>query len=159
MRLGSACIFRVHDRGRRKSRDESLAAPQSRHEGCPFFVVKPGRENSMVHMKTLLIAAPVALGLLASPAAHAEWRAHGGGGWGYHGGYGHRGGGALAGAILGLGAAAVIGGIIASQPPRVVYAPQPGYYAAPAYPRTYYSAPAYYPPPDYYSEQDYEAAE
>ena len=37
----------------------------------------------MINLKTFLIAAPVALGLLAAPAAHAEWR---GGGWGHHGG-------------------------------------------------------------------------
>ncbi len=33
----------------------------------------------MTHLKTLFIAAPVALGLLAAPAAHAEWRGHDGG--------------------------------------------------------------------------------
>lgn len=49
---------------------------------------------------TLLVAAPVAAGLLAAPAAHAEWRGHqqwhGGGGGGWHGGGGgswHGGGG------------------------------------------------------------------
>jgi hypothetical protein len=106
----------------------------------------------MTHLKTLLIAAPVALGMLAAPAAHAEWRGHGGGwgphqGWGHHGGYGgHRDYGLpLVGALLG---AAVVGGIIASQPayapPPAYYAPPPAYYAPPAY------APAYYPQP-YYS--------
>ena len=35
----------------------------------------------MLRFKALLIAAPVAAGLLAAPAAHAEWRGHGGGGW------------------------------------------------------------------------------
>jgi hypothetical protein len=93
----------------------------------------------MWHFKALLIAAPVAAGLLAAPAAHAEWRGHGGGGW--HGGYGRGHGPGVVGAILGLGAAAVVGGVIASQayaaPPPVYYAPQPGYYAAP---------PGYYPP-------------
>jgi len=108
----------------------------------------------MVKMRNLLIAAPVALGLLAAPAvAHAEWRGHGGGwghrseGWGggYRGGYGHHGnGGAIAGALLGLGAAAVIGGIIASQPPPVAYAPQPRYYyPQPAYPTPYYGQSYY----------------
>ena len=112
----------------------------------------------MGYVKTLLIAAPVAFGLLTAPVAHAEWRGHGGGGWGnhsegwgggYRGRYEHRGnGGALAGALLGLGAAAVIGGIIASQPPAVAYAPQPGYYpgyyyAPPAYPAPYYAQPGY----------------
>lgn len=119
----------------------------------------------MWRIKSLLIAAPIAAGLLAAPAAHADWRGHGGYGHyyggGYHGGYngGYHGGGGhgagVAGAILGLGAAAIIGGAIASQayappppvvyvqprpyyaPPPVYYAPPPGYYAAP---------PAYYPP-------------
>jgi hypothetical protein len=106
------------------------------------------KEPAMTHLKTLLIAAPVALGLLAAPAAHAEWRGHGGwhGGWGHpeggwHGGYGHHDWALpLVGALLG---GAVIGGIIASQPayapPPVYYAPPPAYYAPPAY------APAYYP--------------
>ncbi len=98
----------------------------------------------MTNLKTLLIAAPVALGLLAAPAAHAEWRGHGG--WGHRGYYHGGGGGVLAGALLGLGAAAVVGGIIASQP-HVVYAPQPGYYAPPAYAPGYYQAPAYYAAP------------
>jgi len=109
----------------------------------------------MGHVKTFLIAAPVALGLLAAPAAHAEWRgghdrggwSHGGwghggwehreGGWGYRGGYEHRGYGVpLAGVLLGLGAAAEIGGIVASQQPGPVeYGPPPGYY---------YPEPAYY---------------
>jgi hypothetical protein len=102
----------------------------------------------MVNVKTLLVAAPVALGLLAAPAAHAEW-GHRGGDWGHRswGGYEHRGHGfPLAGALLGLGAAAVVGGIIASQPPPppVVYAPQPGYYYAPnGYATPYYAAPGY----------------
>jgi hypothetical protein len=112
----------------------------------------------MTHLKTLLIAAPVAMGLLAAPAAHAEWRGHGGG-WGYGGGWGHQGGWGnhgghrgnglpLVGALLG---AAVIGGIIASQPtyapPPTYYAPPPAYYAPPAY------GPAYYPQP-YYAPGD-----
>ena len=111
----------------------------------------------MSRFKALLIAAPVAVGLLAAPAAHADW--HGRGGWnggGWHGGgYDHyrRGGPGIAGAILGLGAAAVIGGVIASQaynPPPVVYAPPPAYYPPPtAY---YQPAPGYYaPPPGYYA--------
>jgi hypothetical protein len=105
---------------------------------------------AMMRFKALLIAAPVAVGLLAAPAAHAEWRGdgrHGGGGW--HDG-GHRGGGrggpGVAGAVIGLGAAALLGGVIASQayapPPPVYYAPSPGYYPPP---------PVYYaPPPGYY---------
>ena len=94
---------------------------------------------------TLLIAAPVAAGLLAAPAANADWRDqrgwHGDRGWhggGYQGGYhhDHDDGGAAAAAVLGLGAAAIIGGVIASQqpryyapPPPVVYAPPPPYYS------------------------------
>ncbi|HEY4040734.1 MAG TPA: hypothetical protein VGM32_02695 [Rhodopila sp.] len=116
----------------------------------------------MMRFKALLIAAPIAAGLLAAPAAHAEWHGHGGGGWhggGWHGGHEggwHRGPG-VAGAILGLGAAAVVGGVIASQayaPPPVYYAPPPVYYAPPpayyAPPPGYYAPPtAYYPPPGY----------
>ena len=105
----------------------------------------------MLRLKALLIAAPVAVGLLAAPAAHAEWRGHGG----WHGGYehGHHGGVGVAGALLGLGAAAVIGGVIASQayaaPPPAYYAPPPAYYTpAPTY---YAPAPGYYAaPPGYY---------
>ena len=92
----------------------------------------------MWRIKSLLIAAPIAAGLLAAPAAHADWH-RGGGGGGWHGNYGHYHGGGywnhgggigLGGALLGLGAAAVIGGAIASQayvpPPPVVYAaPRP----------------------------------
>ena len=54
----------------------------------------------MMRFKALLIAAPVAAGLLAAPAAHAEWHGHGGGGHGgawhggdWHGGDWHGGGG------------------------------------------------------------------
>src|ERR1700676_3965531 len=98
---------------------------------------------TMRHGKIFLIAAPVALSLLASPMAHAEWGHRGGGwgggggGWGGHeggwgrGGYEHRGGGGawVAGTLLGLGAAAVIGGVLASQP--TYYAPPPVVYAPP----------------------------
>ena len=122
----------------------------------------------MRHAKILLIAAPLAVSLLAAPAANAEWghrgggwSGHGGGwgghggGWGGHGGWGYRGGyrgpGPIAGALLGLGAAAVIGGVIASQPyyyappPPVAYAPQP-----------YHPAPGYYAPPAPYYAQPYD---
>ena len=114
----------------------------------------------------LLFVAPVTFGLLAAPAAHAEKRHHEGGegGWGHQGGghqgwnhqgwghqgWGHQGmryhhghgGGGYNGALLGLGAAAVIGGIIASQqdyyqPPRVYYQPQPRYYQGPVYSQWY----------------------
>jgi hypothetical protein len=96
---------------------------------------------------SLLIAAPVALGLLAAPTAHADWRHHGGGwGNGWHG-HEHRGNGnAVAGALLGLGVAAVIGGVIASQQPYY-YAPPPVAYAPP--PPPYYPAPGYGYPTGY----------
>ena len=115
----------------------------------------------MMGFRAVLVAVPVATALLAAPAAHADWRGHGGGyhggeyhGGGYHGGGYHGGdwhhdyhrGPGVGGVILGLGAAAVLGGVIASQayapPPPVVYAPPPAYYAPP---------PAYYPPPGYSS--------
>ena len=120
----------------------------------------------MTRLTSLLIAAPIAVGLLAAPAAHAEWRGHGGGwghgggygGGGYGGGYRHHGGngGGVAAGLLGLGAAAIIGGIIATQhpyyapQPQVVYAPQPyGYYQ----PAPVYAAPVYAQPPAYYYAQ------
>ena len=111
----------------------------------------------MSYGKILLVAAPVALSLLTAPMAHAEW-GHRGGGWGheggYRGGYYHGGGPGWAGAaLLGLGAAAVIGSVIAAQPyyaaPPAYYAPQPQpYYAPQQYyaPRPYYAAP-YTPAP------------
>lgn len=84
---------------------------------------------------TLLIAAPVAIGLLAAPNAYADWHRdyHGrGGDWHHHDDHGN--GNAVAGAVIGLGVGALIGGAIASQqqqyyaPPPVVYAPPPPYY-------------------------------
>ena len=94
---------------------------------------------------SLLIAAPVAVGLLTAPAAHAEWRGHGG--WGGHGWHHGRGVGPVGGALLGLGIGALVGGaVVASQPqyyapPPVAYAPPPAYYPAPAYT----AGPSYYP--------------
>jgi hypothetical protein len=86
---------------------------------------------------TLLIAAPVAAGLLAAPAAYADSRDHRDWRGEWHGDrdrhHDHDNGGAAAAAVLGLGAAAIVGGVIASQqqyyapPPPVVYAPPPGY--------------------------------
>ena len=115
----------------------------------------------MRRLSTLLIAAPVTFGLLAAPAAHAEWRGNGGG-YPERGGYDRHGhGGSLAGVLLGLGAAAVIGGIIATQPryyqpPPVVYAPprgyQPGYQPAPVY------QPGYMPPTPSYERPSYQPA-
>ena len=100
----------------------------------------------MSRLKALLIAAPVAVSLLAVPSAHAEWRGHGGGygGGGDSHGYGHGGGhyqpqryyrhgggnGPLVGALVGLGALAVVGGVIAAQQPQY-YAPPPVVYAPP----------------------------
>lgn len=100
---------------------------------------------------TLLMAAPIAAGLLLAPSAKADWHHdhdwHGGwhGGGGYHEGWHHddNGAGIAAGAILGLGAGALIGGAIAAQqqpyyyapPPAVVYAPPPAYYPPTYYPR------------------------
>jgi hypothetical protein len=111
----------------------------------------------MLHLKTVLIAAPLAVGLLVTPAARAN--PHGGGG--PHGSLGFHGDPRLhsglrrdfhrdpfvGGVFLGLGAGALAGGVIASQtcyapwpycypPPPVYYAPPPGYYP---------------PPPDYYA--------
>jgi hypothetical protein len=119
----------------------------------------------MLRLKIVLIAGPVAACLLAAPAAQAGF--HGGGGFhggpgfhgtpGFHGGPGFRPGFGrdfhhgpfVGGVFLGLGAAALAGGVIASQacyapwpycyvPPPVYYAPPPGYYPPP---------PGYYPPP------------
>jgi hypothetical protein len=80
--------------------------------------------------KMLLIAAPIAMGLLAAPAAEAHWR----GDW--HGGYGwhhHDDGGAVAGAIIGLGVGALVGGAIAASQPHYYAPPAPVYYAPPGY--------------------------
>lgn len=98
---------------------------------------------------SLLVAAPVAMGLLAAPA-YADW-GHRGRGWhGYERHYDHGHGGAVTGALLGLGAAAVIGGIIASTQPPVYAAPPPVAYAPPP---AYYPPPAYAAPPGYYYGQ------
>src|SRR5487761_2433366 len=97
----------------------------------------------------------MALGLLAALAAQAEWQQdrgdwhgheqrHWRGGDEYHGGDG---GDAIAGAVIGLGLGALLGGMIAAQPqyqsapPPVVAAP-PGYYPAPGY--GYPAPPGYY---------------
>jgi len=124
------------------------------HDSFPIepAQAKPAKkEPTMGPMKSLLIAAPVAAGLLAAPAAHADWR-HRGGGWGGHERHydrGHGGGiSPAAGALIGLGVGALIGGVIASQTP--VYAAPPVAYAPP--PAYYPPAPAYYAPqPTYYA--------
>ena len=107
-------------------------------------------------------AAAISAGLLAAPAAHAEWHRGWGGGGGWHHsefrpryrpGIGI--GPVIAGGVLGLGAAALIAGALAPPPPPVYYAPR-AYYAPPvvyAPPPAYaYAPPAYYapPPPAYY---------
>jgi hypothetical protein len=103
----------------------------------------------------LLIAAPLAAGLIAAPAsAHADWYRHGwnGGGYGWHRDRGwHPGPGAvIAGTILGLGAAAAVAGAFAPPPPPPVYyaPPPPVVYAPPPvyYPPAYARAPGYYAP-------------
>lgn len=105
----------------------------------------------LLNGKSKLLAAAVAVsaGLLAAPgAAHADYWRHGG--WGgpryYPHYYHHRGfgiGPVIAGTVLGLGAAAAIGSVLAPPPPVVYAPPPPAYYAPP---------PAYYapPPPAYY---------
>jgi hypothetical protein len=111
------------------------------------------RNSAMRNWSKLLIAAPLAAGLLAAPA-YADRDHRGGwdrGGWhgdrgGWHGDRGwhrdHDNGGAIAGAVLGLGAAAIIGGLIASQQQPQYYAPPPPVVYAPPPP---YQGPAYYP--------------
>ena len=88
---------------------------------------------------SLLVAVPVAFGLLAASTPASAYY--------YHGGYGYRHGGfgagpAIAGAIVGLGVGAAISGAYAPRyyappayyvPPPVVYAPPPVYYGAPGY--------------------------
>jgi len=90
----------------------------------------------------LLAAAAVSAGLLAAPAAHADYWHRGWGGPRYYPHYYHRGpfiGPVIAGTVLGLGAAALAAGAFA--PPPVYYAPPPVYAPPP---------PAYYAPPGYY---------
>src|SRR5580698_6305263 len=106
----------------------------------------------MIHLKTVLIAAPLAVGLLVTPAARATPHGCGGthGSFGFHGdprlhpGLGrdfHRDP-FVGGVFLGLGAGALAGGVIASQ---TCYAPWP--YCYPPPPVYYAPAPGYYPPP------------
>ena len=88
------------------------------------------------HLRSLGLAAAVALGMiLASSATHADWHG-GGGGWhghdgGWHGGEGWHGGGWHGG---GWGPGITFGFV------------PPYYYPPPAY---YYPPPVYYPPPYY----------
>jgi hypothetical protein len=101
------------------------------------------KDQAMRTRTSTLLAAIAALGLVVAPAAHAQprhWRGHGPV---YRRGPGP--GPAVAGALVGLGVGALVGGaIVASQQPY--YAPPPVPYApAPAY----YPPPAYGPPPGY----------
>jgi hypothetical protein len=133
---------------------KSSFSPHSGHGERPHCATLDRVEGvkSMLRFKALLIAAPVAAGLLMAPAAHAEWRGRGGE---RHDNFRHErhGGPGVGGVILGLGAAAVLGGVLASQayaaPPPVYYAPPPAYYPPPP---AYYAPPAAYyaPPPAYY---------
>lgn len=113
---------------------------------------------SKMSVSKLLATAMISAGLLAAPAAQADW--HRGGYGGFRGGYGgfrgwHGGdrgwrgpgfGPVIAGTVLGLGAGALIGGALAPRPyyppPPVYYAPPPVYYAPPP-PVYYYGPPAY----------------
>jgi hypothetical protein len=89
----------------------------------------------------LLVAIPVAVGLLAASPAEAYWRR---GGYYHGGGFGV--GPAIAGAVVGLGiGAALTGGYGYGRP---YYAPPPVYYAPP--PVVYAPPPAYYGYPGYY---------
>ena len=118
----------------------------------------------MRSVKILAVAAMVSAGLLAAPAVQAEehWRGHEEHRhemWrGHEGHWEHRdndAGAAVAGAVIGLGLGALLGGAIASQPayaaPPPVVQPPPGYYPAPAYGYGYgYPAPqGYYADPNY----------
>jgi hypothetical protein len=122
-------------------RNPDISDPQVAH-------TREDEERDMRTWSSLLIAAPVAFGLLAAPAAHADWRHHGGG-WGgggrgyerHHNGNDH--GDAVAGALIGLGVGALIGGMVAASQPQY-YAPPPVVYAPPPY-----SAPAYFAGPRY----------
>jgi hypothetical protein len=109
------------------------------------FLGERKKEAIMSLRSRLLISAPLAASLLALPLlaspAHADWHR---GGWNHRGyTHYHRGPGPVAGALVGLGIGALVGGAIAQSyapPPPVVYAQPPAYYAPPGY----YAAP---PPP------------
>ena len=102
----------------------------------------------MRRVTKFLVAVPLAAGLLAAPAAHADWYRHGwrgGYGWRpYHEHYHGNTGAIIAGTVLGLGAAAAIAGALAPPPPPPVY------YAPPP-PVVYAPPPVYYAPSPYYA--------
>lgn len=110
-----------------------------------------------MRLRAALLTVPAAAALLLAPvAAQAQW--HRGPGWGgpppryayhHHGGPGA--GPFIAGALLGLGTAAVIAGAVQPAP---VYAAPPVVYAPPPPPAVVYAAPppavVYAPAPRYY---------
>src|SRR5450755_1647052 len=107
-----------------KSRHRRIADTSDHHIG----VMSKDKDRAMRIWSSLLIAAPVVVGLLAAPAAHADW--HHNGDWHGHGGGGdwhhnnNNGGNVAAGVIGGLAVGAIIGGVIASQQ-QPYYAPPP----------------------------------
>ena len=104
-------------------------------------------------ISALVAASAVAVALVLSNPAEAQWngRHSGHGGWHGGGGHYHRGGGwnggVLPGVALGLGIGALALAPYAYAPyyapPPVYYAPPPVYYAPPP---VYYAPPAYYSP-------------
>jgi hypothetical protein len=150
--LASVLARAVHASGGGRGQ-ASIISPSGRNSViADYHILGPKLEDQTMRTWTsLLVAAPVAVGLLAAPAAHADW-GHRGGWHGYERHHDHRGGIGVAGALVGLGIAAAVGGVIAATqapayyaPPPVVYAPPPGYYPAPAYA----APPGYYAPPPY----------
>ena len=114
----------------------------------------------MTRLRLAALLAPAVLGgmIVASSAAHADWRhgygpRYGGYGPRYGGGYWRGGpgpGAIVGGALLGLGVGALLAAP-AYAPPPVVYAPPPAYYPPPAYAYApAYAPPPYYAPPGYY---------
>lgn len=101
------------------------------------------KDQTMRTRASTLLAAIAAIGLVAAPAAHAQPRD-----WRGRGHFEHRGHGpgpAVAGALVGLGVGALVGGaIVAAQQPY--YAPPPVAYPPPG---AYYPPPPYAPPPGY----------
>jgi hypothetical protein len=96
----------------------------------------------MPRNRALIFAGVIAAGMLAAPAAEADWR-YRGGGWGprYYAAPRYYGPGpAIAGAILGLGVGAAIAGAYAA-PPYYYAPPPPVYYAPP--PAPYYYGPGW----------------
>ncbi len=84
------------------------------------------------------LAAALMVPVMAQAQPRRDW--HGRDDYRHYDHRGPSGGAILGGALLGLGAAAVAGGIIASQSrPPAYYAPPPVYYAPP--PPAYYAAP------------------